>query len=76
MPLHKVLAGSQREAFARDSELVQKAREEHYKTTCPHFNRETSHDLTNIFWDIIRSASLLGSQIYEIQEVCEGQSEL
>ena len=31
MPLHKALAGSRREAFARDTDLVQKAREEHYK---------------------------------------------
>ena len=30
----------------------------------------------NIFWDMISSASLLGSQIYEIQEFWEGQSKL
>ena len=76
MPLHKALAGSWREAFTRDLELVQKAREEHYKANCPHFDCETSCDLTNVFWDMIRSASLLGSQIYKIQEVWEGQSEL
>ena len=75
-PLHKVLAGSQREAFARDSDLVWKAREKHYKTNCPHFDCETSCDLMNISQDMIRSASLLGSQIYKIQEVWEGQSEL
>ena len=42
MPLHKTLTGSQREAFTRDLDLVRKAREEHYKTNCPHFNHETS----------------------------------
>ena len=55
---------------------MQKAREEHYKTNCLHFNHETSHDLTNIFLNMITSASLLGSQIYDIQESWEGWSEL
>ena len=76
MPLHKALTGGQQETFARDSDLVQKAREEHYKMNCPHFDCETSHDLTNIFQDMNTSASLLGSQIYEIQELWEGQSKL
>ena len=76
MPLHRALTGSQREAFTRDSDLVRKAREEHYKTNCPHYNHETSHDLMNIFWGMIMSAGLLSSQIYEIQEVWEGKSEL
>ena len=76
MPLHRVLTGSQREAFARDLDLVQEAREEHYKTNWPHFNHKTSHNLMNVFWGMITSADLLGSQIYEIQEVWEGQSEL
>ena len=76
MPLHKALTGSQQEAFARDSDLVQKAREDYYKTNHPHFNWESSCNLTNIFQEIITSASLLGSQIYEIQEFWEGQSEL
>ena len=76
MPLHKMLTGSQWEAFARDSNLVQKVREDHYKTNHPHFNCETSPDLMNVFWDKIASAGLLGFQIYEIQEVWEGQSEL
>ena len=76
MPLHKTLTGSQWEAFARDLDWVQKAREEHYKTNCPNFYHKTSYNLKNIFQDIITSASLLGSQIYEIQEVWDGRSEL
>ena len=76
MPLHKTLTGSQWEAFARDSDLVQKVRQEHYKTNCPHFDHKTSCDLMNVFWDMIAIAGLLGSQIYEIQEVWEGKSNL
>ena len=76
MPLHKALTGGQQEPFVRDSDPVWKAREGHYKMNCPHFHCETSHDLTNVFWDMITSAGLLGSQIYKIQEFWEGQSEL
>ena len=76
MPFHKVLMGSQQEAFARDLDLVWKAREDYYKTNCPYFNCKTSHDLMDIFQDMITSTSQLGSQIYEIQEVWGGQSEL
>ena len=76
MPLHKVLTGGQWEAFTRNSDLVWKMREEHYKMNFPHFNHETSHDLMNIFWDMITSVGLLGSQIYEIQEFWEGWSKL
>ena len=76
MPLYESLMGSQWEAFAKDLDLVQKAREDYFKTNCPHFNHATLCDLMGIFWDMVTSASLLGSQIYEIQEVWRGQNEL
>ena len=76
MPLHKALTGGQQEAFTRDSELVQKTREEHYKINCPHFDLQTSCNLMSIFQNMITSADLLGSQIYKIQESWEAQSEL
>ena len=76
MPLHKSLLGSQGEAFTKDLDLVWKAREDYIKTNHPHLNCKTSHDLTGIFWDMVTSAGLLGSQIYEIQEVCTGWDEL
>ena len=76
MPLHKALTGGQWETFTRDSDLVPKVREEHYKTNHPHFDCETSLELTNIFQDMTTSAGLLGSQIYKIQEFWEGWSEL
>ena len=68
MLLHKALMGSQWEAFTRDLDLVWKAREDYFKTNHPHFDHETSHDPTDIFQDMIASAGLLGSQIYEIQK--------
>ena len=71
-----MLTGNCWEAFAQDLDLVWRAREDHFKTNCPHFYCKTSHDLTDVFWDMITPASLLGSQIYEIQEAWGGQSEL
>ena len=64
------------EPFTRDSNLVCKVREEHNKTNHQHFNCVTFQDLMNIFWHMITSAGLLGSQIYEIQEFWEGWSKL
>ena len=45
------------------------AREDYFKTNCPCFDCETSCYLTVVFQDMIMYACLLGSQIYEIQEV-------
>ena len=73
-PLHRTCGWW--EAFARDSELLQETREEHYKTNHPHFNHKTSHNLTSICQNMITSTSLLGSQIYEIQESWEWWSVL
>ena len=76
MPLHKSLMGSWREAFTKDSRLVWKAREDYFKRTHPIFDCKTSCNLTVVFWDMTKSASFLGSQIYKIKEVWTGQDEL
>ena len=46
------------------------------KTTHPSFDCKTSCDLTGVFQDMIASTSLLGSQIYKVQEIWTGQDEL
>ena len=76
IPLRKSLKGSWQEAFAKDSNLVQQAREDYFKTNCPHFNWETLCDLSHVFQDMISHIGLLDSQIYEIQEAWTGQGEL
>ena len=76
MPLHKALTRSQQEAFNRDSQLVHKVREEYYQENHPHFNSKNSCNLMDIFWNMVESASLLGSEIYEIQETWTGRCEL
>ena len=76
MPFHKAMSRSHQEAFSRDSRLVQKAREDYYQENCPHFNSENSCDLMDVFWNMIESTGLLGSEIYKIQETWTGQHEL
>ena len=49
MPLHKALTGGKQEAFARDSDLVQRARDAYYKTNCPHFDCKSLCNLMNVF---------------------------
>ena len=68
MPLHKALTRSQQEAFSRDSQLVCKAREKCYWENHLHFNSKNSCNLMDVFWNIIESVGLLGSEIYEIQD--------
>ena len=76
MPLHKALTQSCLEAFSQDSSLVSKMREEYFRRHCPNFNTENTHDLSNIFWCMGKTAELLGSAIYEIKEVWTGLDEL
>ena len=49
MSLHKVFMRSCQEAFGQDTHLVRKTREEYFRTHCPNFNNENTHDLTDIF---------------------------
>ena len=75
-PFHKALSRSQQEAFSRDSQLLCKAWKEYYQENHLHFNSENSCNLIDIFQNMIESASLLGSEIYEIQETWTGRHEL
>ena len=60
----------------KDSNLVQQAREDYFKTNHPHFNQETAHDSSGVFQDMISHVGLLDSQIYEIQEAWTGRGDL
>ena len=62
------MKGGQQEAFARDSNLVQQAREAYFRTNWPEFDCKFLHDLAGLFWEMIASVGLLDSETYEIQE--------
>ena len=62
MPLKKFLKGGWHKAFAKDSDLVQQAREAYFRTSHPDFDCEVPCNLASLFWDLIISASLLDSK--------------
>ena len=76
MHLKKLLKGGQWEAFSKDSDLVQQAREAYFRTSHPDFNHKVPCNLASLFWDMIISAGLLYSKIYEIQEIWMGPEDL
>ena len=72
IPFQKSLKGGWQEAFAKDSDLVWWAREDYFKENHPHFNCETSHDLSSLFQDMIAPADLLDSEVFKIPEIWTG----
>ena len=58
------------EAFSQDTSLVKEARKEYFKRHSPNFTTEGgTHDLSEVFRCMAESTKLLGTAIYEIQEV-------
>ena len=51
-------------------------REEYFRRHCPNFSNENTHDLSDVFWCMIKTTDLLGSTIYEIKEAWTGPDEL
>ena len=51
-------------------------REEYFRSHCPNFNNDNSHDFTDVFQHMAETIGLLGSAIYEIKESWTGQDEL
>ena len=76
LPLDKVLTPSCLEAFNWDSSLVREMREEYFKRHCLNFSTENTHDLSEVFWQMIMATELLSSFIYEFKEVWIGPDEL
>ena len=68
--------GVSEKAFTKDSDLVQQAREAYCRTSHPDFNHEVPHNLAGLLQDMIISAGLLDSTIYEIQEIWTGWENL
>ena len=64
------------EAFHWDTSLVRETREEYFKRHSPNFTMENTHDLSDIFWCMAKTAKLVDLAIYEIKEVWKGPDEL
>ena len=54
--------GGWQEAFAKDSDLVQQARETYFRMNWPEFDHKSLHALAGLFWEMIASIGLLDSQ--------------
>ena len=76
MPLHKALTRSHWQAFSWDSSLVNEMREEYFWSHHPNFSDENTHDFTEVFCCMIKTADVFGSAIFEIAEAWLGQDEL
>ena len=72
-PWTKVLKQSCSEAFSWDTNLVKESRKEYFKRHSYNFTVEGTCDLLEVFRQM---AKLLGSAIYEIQEVWMGPDKL
>ena len=75
-PWYKVFKQSHSEAFSWDTSLMRAARKEYFKKHYPNFTTNGTHDLSQVFRCMAKSAKLLGLAMYEIQEVWKGPDEL
>ena len=69
------LKGNCQEAFCWDADLVWVTSQRYFEVHHPTFDQEGSHDLSGLFWEMITSANLIDSEIYEIQEVWSRQKD-
>ena len=67
---------SHSEAFSQDTNLVKEARKEYFKRHSYNFTVEGTCNLSEVFRWMAKSAELLGTTIYKIQEVWTGPDEL
>ena len=75
-PWNKVLKQSCSEAFSQDTNLMKEAGKEYFKRHSYNFTVEGIHNLSEVFQLMAESTKLLGSAIYEIQEVWMGPDKL
>ena len=57
-----------REAFSKESDVVQVARWAYQKPHQANFEQEGSYDLSSIFCQMAISTNLLSTKVYEVQE--------
>ena len=48
----------------QDSDLIKSIRQTYFRAQCLVFNREVTHDLTNVFNDLTEMAGLMDTEIY------------
>ena len=67
-PLAEHLMGTHREAFCKDSDLVEHIRQTYFRAHLVVFHKEVTHDLVDVFGEMAKIAGLMGTKIYPIQD--------
>ena len=75
-PQFKSLKPSWADTFLRDSDLVVEARLCFFSKHSCNFNQDQNCDLSRVFKKLAKKASLLGTNIYEIEASWTGPEEL
>ena len=75
-PLAEHLRGAHQEAFHKDSDLVKCIRQTYFRVHRPVFNREVTHNLTDVFKELAEMASLMDTEIHQVQDQWQGKKEL
>ena len=75
-PWNKVLKQSHSETFRWDNDLVKEARKEYFLRHSFNSTAEGTHDLSEVFKWMAKSANLLVTSIHEIQAIWMGPDEL
>ena len=71
-PLVECLRGAHQEAFCKDSVLVKCTGQTYFRAHWPVFDREVTHDLTNVFKELAEMAGLMDTEIHWVQDQCQG----
>ena len=71
----KALKEPQREAFSKESDIVNVARWAYQKAHWAIFEQERSYDLSSVFCQMAILTSLLSTEVYEVQETWGGQKD-
>ena len=72
----KHLRGAHKEAFHKDSDLVQNIRWTYFRAHLPVFHKEVTDDLADIFVEMAKMVGLMGTEIHPIQDHWQGKKEL
>ena len=67
---------ARREAFCKNSDLVQHIRQTYFRAYSQVFHKEVAHDLANLFGEKAKMAGLMGTKIHPIQDQWWGKKEL
>ena len=70
------LRGACQETLGKDSDLVKCIRQNYFSSHLTVFDREVTHDLTNVFKELAEMPCLMDTEIHLVQDQWQGKNEL